>query len=237
MLSSLEENHPLRFISYPSRRRSVAYDPDDCGDITCWKARFPFSLIQDTLHYKHQEKVTREFTLMTTSEYIEKGKLALQGSTKEERVVNGVYGISSLCLQPNFDLSTHCSFDKAHCLSGVVKCFLYCLAGLRGNVTKSIIVDSLKKGFYGGQILTEKSCPPWRIRKSHRTLIETYAQCIHYPSSLRSKYRCDHFLTKTKNMHIDDVLKFCMVVLPYCLSKYEQMPTAYKIMYYTLVNI
>jgi hypothetical protein len=171
---------------------------------------------------------------MTTSEYIEKGTEALMGRTKKERVKDGVYGVCSLCLQDTFDLTTECTFDKAHCLSGVCKCFIYCLAGLRGNVTESVIKASKKRGFYGGVVKTEKTCPPWRIPKKARHRIETYAQCIIFPSSLKSQYRCEHFLTKTKNMHIDDVLKLCMVVLPFCVSKCQSLSLPYKLMYYTV---
>lgn len=208
-------------------------------DMSLWKAPFEYERIRKFIKYDEdidQEEEAKEFQLMSTSDYILYGTQAMNAVLKKNKVVHGVYGICAYVLQPNFDLQTQCSFDKAHALSGICKCYVYCLAGLRGNATESVVKLSTQRGFYGGLITKSRTCPPWRLQKKSHHRIESYARCIVFPSSLRSQFRCDRFLTKTKNLHIDDVLKLCTVVLPYCISKSNDLPTEYKLLYYILCD-
>ncbi len=243
----LRFRHPVRFCSTGNRQQknevvtsSTRDDAEDQPDWSLWKAPFAFDRIRKFLLYDENIDSVgtdhRDFELMTTSEYITNGLKAQNARFKKDKVVDGVYGVCAYCLQPQFDLTTHCSFDKAHCLSGICKSFIYCLAGLRGNVTDTVVKLSVGRGFYGGLITKTKERPPWRVKKSNHAIIELYAQCIIYPSSMRSDYRFDHFMTKPKNLHIDDVLKLCMVALPYCVSKCHEIPIEYKLLYYTLCD-
>lgn len=171
----------------------------------------------------------KEFRLMTTDEYIQCG---IEAQTNY-KIVRGVYGVSSICALKTFDLTKHCGFDKAHTCSSICKNFLSCLDGSRGKVSEALIELSQKYGFFMGQLSGPTVVPPWRVAKRNHSVLELYGDCIIYPSSLKSEFRCQSFLSKASNLHMDDVLKLFMVVLPYSLRKLD-MADAYLAMYYAV---
>jgi len=135
-----------------------------------------------------------------------------------------------------FDWTTLCSLDKAHCLSGVCKCCVCDLAGLRGNVTAAIIAASTTQGCYQGNVKAENVVSTMensQERESQRLKPMHNASCIHLHGSLNVDVNIDSRRLRTCiAMTSWSFVWWCCHI--YGVSKRQSLSLSYKVMYDTL---